>query len=91
MNINSTIEQANEKVCPFITIPADLANPYKNGTQNINCIAQRCMSWFTTKTHEQIEDKTPPTDDKVSCMSRFSDGKELSDEMKEGFCARNKI
>ena len=81
-----TVKQAKERVCPF------LSNSIIDGSDIVfckkTCMADDCMAWMTTKTHEQVEAKFEPTDNKSMAASRYMDGNELADEDKEGICMR---
>ena len=78
------VSEAKTKVCPFIQYQYDQTDKLSN----INCICGECMAWVTTKTHEQIENKASDSSAKVTSMSRYRDGEELSEDNKEGICLR---
>jgi len=80
-----TIKEAEKKVCPFMQYQEDA----QHELYNTCCIANDCMAWNETKTHEQIENEVPKSNLKADmAMSRYRDGEELTPEKKEGFCRR---
>lgn len=86
------VSEAQNKICPFIQSGVERGidnSAMVKGTSimNIRCICGDCMAWVYVKTHEQIENKSIASSEKV-CMSRYSDGEELPEDKKEGICGR---
>ena len=92
-------KDARNKICPFMSSQQQVYIGFMNGwateikeekTVELHqkCITKDCMAWVTNVTHEQIENKVTPADNKEACMNKFIDGKELAEDDKKGFCVR---